>query len=89
MGLVSSGSDSDPSSSLGACAKGAVVLGPSRISVRASVANALVVSSARSVAGAPVRAVSSSKSSKASEGNEKEGAGHGVVGRKEGRLSVR
>jgi len=74
--LVGGGSDSDPCSSLWACAKRAVVLSPSGVAVRAGVAHALVVPSARAVAGAPVRAVRGSQGGVAGKGNEKEGTCH-------------
>ena len=57
VSLVSGGRHSDPRSSLGAGAQGAVVLGPGRVAVRALVAHALVVAGARTVSGAAVRAV--------------------------------
>ena len=57
VSLVGGGRHRDPRSSLGAGAQGAVRLRPGSIAVGALVAHALVVAGARTVAGAPVRAV--------------------------------
>jgi len=76
VGLVSGSGDSNPSSSLRASTEGAVVLGPSSVSVRASVAHTLVVGRARAVAGAAVGAVRRGESSETSKSSEEKSAGH-------------
>lgn len=61
---------------LRAGAEGAVMLSPGSVTVRASVAHALIVGRARAVAGAAVGAVRRGEGSEASKSSEKKSASH-------------
>jgi len=77
VSLVRSSCHCDPCSCLWASTEGAVVLSPSRIAVRTSVADAFVVAGASTVAGAAVWAVGRSHhSAHQSKGEDKNGTGH-------------
>jgi len=78
VSFVGSGGHSNPRSTLGARAEGAVVLGPRWIAVGAGVANALVVARAGTVAGAPVRAVGQRDTSAQECDAKGEKANHGA-----------